>query len=131
MKAFQTEDIGKLVLRLTLGVLLLFHGVAKVLGGLGGLPGMLTDIGLPGQLAYAVYIGEVLAPLLVIIGLYARIGALLIVATMMAAIYLAHQNDIFTLGRGGGWALELQGFFLFTALAVALIGPGRFSAKEN
>ena len=132
MKAFQTEDIGKLVLRLTLGILLLLHGVAKIFGGVGGISGMLQGIGLPGVLAYGVYIGEVLAPLLVIIGWFARIGALIIVVNMLTAIYLAHLNDIFTLAKGGGgWALEPQGFFLFTALAVALIGPGRFSAREN
>ena len=132
MKAFQTEDIGKLVLRLTLGILLLLHGVAKIFGGVGGISGMLQGIGLPGVLAYGVYIGEVLAPLLVIIGWFARIGALIIVVNLLTAIYLAHLNDIFTLAKaGGGWALELQGFFLFTAVAVALIGPGRFSAKEN
>jgi len=131
MRAFQTEDIGKLVLRLTLGILLILHGVAKILGGVGGISGMLQNVGLPGYFAYGVYIGEVLAPLLVILGLYARIGALIIVVNMLAALYLAHLGDLFLLGQGGGWKLELQGFFLFTALAVALIGPGRFSAKEN
>jgi putative oxidoreductase len=120
------------VLRLTLGILLLLHGVAKIFGGVGGISGMLQGIGLPGVLAYGVYIGEVLAPLLVIIGLFARIGALIIVVNMLTAIYLAHLNDIFTLAKaGGGWALELQGFFLFTAVAVALIGPGRLSAREH
>ncbi len=131
MRAFQTEDIGKLVLRLTLGILLIMHGVAKILGGVGGISGMLQNIGLPGFFAYGVYIGEVLAPLLVILGFYARIGALIVVANMVAALYLAHLDDLFLLGQGGGWKLELQGFFLFTALAIALIGPGRFSVKEN
>jgi len=131
MRAFQTEDIGKLVLRLTLGILLIMHGVAKILGGVGGISGMLQNVGLPGFFAYGVYIGEVLAPLLVILGLYARIGALIIVVNMVAALYLAHLGDLFSLGQGGGWKLELQGFFLFTALAVALIGPGRFSVRES
>ena len=131
MRAFQTEDMGKLVLRLTLGILLIMHGVAKILGGVGGISGMVQSVGLPGFFAYGVYIGEVLAPLLVILGLYARVGALIIVANMLAAIYLAHLGDLFLLGQGGGWKLELQGFFLFTALAVALIGPGRFSVREN
>ncbi|HEX6295566.1 MAG TPA: DoxX family protein [Burkholderiales bacterium] len=126
-----TEDLGKLILRLTVAILMLLHGVAKILAGVGGIYGMLQDIGLPGELAYGVYVGEVAAPLLVIIGLYARIAALVIALNMVAAVYLAHLEDIFALGRGGGWAIELQAFFLFTALAVALIGPGRFSVREN
>ncbi len=131
MRAFMTEDIGKLVLRLTVAILMLLHGVGKIMGGVGDISGMLQGIGLPGALAYGVYLGEVLAPLLVIIGFYARVAALVMALNMLAAIYLAHLGDLFMLGQGGGWKLELQGFFLFTALAVALIGPGRFSVKEN
>ena len=131
MRAFQTEDIGKLVLRLTLGILLIMHGVAKILGGVGGISGMLQNVGLPGYFAYGVYIGEVLAPLLVILGFYARVGAALIVVNMLFAIYLAHRDDVFMLTRQGGWALELQGMFLFTALALALIGPGRYGVNRS
>jgi putative oxidoreductase len=131
MRAFQTEDIGKLILRLTLGILLILHGIAKIFGGVSGISGMLQSVGLPGAFAYGVYIGEVLAPALVILGLYARIGALVIAVNMLVAIWLVHVNEIFLLGKTGGWALELQGFFLFVAVAMALIGPGRFSVKEN
>ena len=40
---------------------------------------------------------------------------------------LAHAGDVFKLGEQGGWAIELQGLFLFGALAVMLLGGGRFS----
>jgi len=126
-----TEDIGKLVLRLTLGILILLHGLAKIGGGVGGIPGMLQGAGLPGALAYGVYVGEVAAPLLVIIGFYARIGALVIAVNMLFAIGLAHSGELFSLGRGGGWAIELQGMFLLTALAAALVGPGRYAVNRR
>ncbi len=125
------EDTGKLILRLTVGVLMLLHGVAKVSGGVGGIGGMLQSAGLPAALAYGAYVGEVLAPLLVIIGFYARIGALIMVVNMLFAIGLAHMRDIFLLTKTGGWAIELQAFFLFTALAVALIGPGRYAINRR
>jgi putative oxidoreductase len=125
------EDAGKLILRLTVGVLMLLHGVAKVSGGVGGIGGMLQSAGLPAALAYGAYVGEVLAPLLVIIGFYARIGALIMVVNMLFAIGLAHTKDIFLLTKTGGWAIELQAFFLFTALAVALIGPGRYAINRR
>lgn len=122
-----SQDSGKLILRLALGGLILFHGVAKLLGGVGGLTGMVTAVGLPSFVTYGVYIGEVIAPLLVLVGWYARIGAGLIAVNMLFAIGLAHRAELFSLSESGGWALELQGMFLFTALALALIGPGRFS----
>ena len=126
-----TSDLGKLILRLTLGVLLLLHGIAKISSGTAGVEKMLEGAGLPGFIAAGVYVGEVLAPLLVIIGFYARVGAALIVVNMLFAIMLAHRADLFLLAKSGGWALELQGFFLFTALALALIGPGRFGINQR
>lgn len=125
------DDVGKLVLRLTLGILLLLHGLAKITAGVGWLFKTLDDAGLPEALAYGVYIGEVLAPLLVIIGFYSRIGALVIAVNMLFAIGLAHMKDLFILTKTGGWALELQAFFLFTAVALALMGPGRFSVNRK
>ncbi|PWK85280.1 hypothetical protein [Fulvimonas soli] len=47
---------------------------------------------------------------------------------MLVAIALVHLGQFFTLADTGGWALELQGMYLGAALAVALLGAGRFSA---
>lgn len=124
-----TESTGKLILRLSLGILILLHGIAKLTGGVDGIAGMLSANGLPAVLAYGVYIGEVLAPLLVIVGWYSRVGAAVIAINMLFAIGLAHSAEIFALSKTGGWALELQGMFLFTAIAVALMGPGRYSVN--
>ena len=123
------ESVGKLVLRVALGVLILLHGIAKLKGGVGGIVGMASAAGLPGFVGYAVYIGEVLAPLMVIAGWYSRLGAALIAINMLFAIALAHRAEVFGMNSSGGWAIELQGVFLFTAIAVALLGPGRFSVN--
>ena len=125
------NDLGKLILRLTLGVLILLHGIAKISGGTAGIEKMLVGNGLPGFLALGVYVGEILAPILVILGFYARLGAAVIVVNMLFAVLLAHRADLFLLTRSGGWALELQAFFLFTAVAVALIGPGRYGINHR
>jgi len=125
------EDIGKLVLRLTLGILVLFHGIAKLRYGVSGLEDLLRSHGLPALFAYGAFVGELLAPLMVLVGLYARIGALFIAIHMVVAIALAHSSQLAAFGQDGGWALELQGFFLFTAIAVFLIGPGTFSIDRR
>ena len=125
------DDAGKLLLRVTLGVLILLHGIAKIMKGVSGIEGMVTGAGLPGFFAYGVYIGEVLAPILLIVGFYARIAALVIAINMVVAVALAHAKDLFVLGPQGGWALELQGMFLFTAIAIGLIGPGRYSINRR
>jgi len=125
------DDIGKLILRATLSILMLFHGIAKLRTGVSGVEGLLQSHGLPGLLAYGVFIGEVLAPLLVLIGVYARIGALIMAFSMFVAILLAHTSQLADFTQGGGWALELQAFFLFTAMTVFLIGPGKFSIDRR
>lgn len=123
------QDLGKLLLRLVLGVLILLHGVAKLKGGMGGIVGMVEAQGLPGFLGYAVLIGEVIAPLMLIAGFHARIGAVLVALNMLAAFFLVHMGQLDQLNEQGGWALELQGMFLVTAVAIALLGPGRYSAN--
>ncbi len=121
------DDAGKLILRLALGVLLLFHGVARITGGVGFIERMLQGAGLPGFIAYGVYVGEVLAPLLVIAGWYSRIGAILIMVDGVFVFILAHPGEFFARTRGGGWALELEAFYFLTALALVFLGPGRIA----
>ncbi len=124
------QDTGKLILRLALGVMILLHGVAKLTSGIDGITGMVMANGLPPWVAYGVYIGEVVAPLMVIIGLFSRLGGLIIAINMVFALGLAHSAHLFELAGTGGWALELQGMFLFTALAIACLGPGRYSLNN-
>lgn len=124
-------DLGRLLLRLGLGGCMLFHGVAKLIGGIDGISQLVTSHGLPAFLAYGVYVGEVVAPVLVILGFYSRIGALLIAVNLLVAIGLVHVADLFKLADTGGWAVELQALYLVTAIALALIGPGRFSINER
>ncbi|MBZ2189527.1 DoxX family protein [Alcanivorax sp. JB21] len=123
-------DIGKLILRLTVGGLMLFHGIAKLTGGIAGIKGMLASSGLPQFFAYGVYVGEIIAPLMLIVGFYSRIGAALIVVNMLFAIGLAHTAEIFALTPQGAWAIELQLFFLLTALALIFTGPGKYKYKH-
>ena len=120
-----STDAGKLVLRLTLGLMMLFHGWDKVVRGVDGIAGLLQNSGFPGFLAYLVFVGEILAPLFLIAGAYTKVAALLIVANMVVAILLVHSGDVFALSRTGGWAIEIQAFYLMTAVVVFLLGPGK------
>jgi putative oxidoreductase len=120
-------DAGRLVLRLTLGILILLHGIAKLSGPLDPIAGMLAKIGLPSVLAYGVYVGEILAPILLIVGVWTRAAAIVVAVNMLFAVALAHGSQLFSIGSQGGYALELQAMFLFMAVAIALLGAGRFS----
>jgi putative oxidoreductase len=126
------ESTGKLILRLVLGITILLHGIHKLIGGIDYLDGLLADAGLPTFLKYGVYVGEVLAPLAVIAGFYSRIGAWLIAVNMLFAFGLVHSADIATLNaQSGGFTLETQYLFLFLAISLALIGPGRYAVNQK
>jgi putative oxidoreductase len=120
-------EAGRLLLRLMLGGLLLCHGISKIIYGIDSITTGISRAGLPGALGYLVYVGEVVAPALLIFGIWTRIGALLVVVNMLVAIALAHSGQLFSLSKSGGYGLELQAFYLFTAVAVAMLGAGRFS----
>ena len=122
-----TADTGKLLLRLALGLMILLHGIAKLMSGPAGVLSSVEKVGLPQAFGYLVYVGEVVAPLLIIVGFLTRPAALVIAINMIFAVYLVHMGQLFQLTKQGGWALELQGMYFFTALAIAFLGAGRYS----
>ncbi|MES1924757.1 DoxX family protein [Salinisphaera sp. T31B1] len=131
MNRYLADDIGKLILRLTLGLLLIAHGFAKITGGIDGVQAMLAGYGLPQALSYGVFFGEIVAPILLIAGAFTRPAAVVVIINMVFALLLAHTGQILSLGPQGGWAIELQAFFLFVAVAVALLGSGRYALRAD
>jgi len=127
------HSLGLLIIRLMVGCLMLFHGVAKIMhpDSLNFISGMLSNVGLPPFFAYGVYFGEVIAPLMIIAGIFSRYGGLIVVANMGFVFFLVHTGDVFMLNEHGGWRLELQAFYLLGALAVVLMGSGRFAIKPD
>jgi len=111
------------VLSIGLGILLLFHGVDKIFNGVDSIIPMLKAQHVPyaEYLVYGVYIGEFVAPLLLIFGQYVRIAGMIIVFNMLVAIILAHSNEIFTMTAYGAWSLEIPMLYLVGGLSLALL----------
>ena len=122
---------GLLILRISLGVLMLLHGIAKITGGVGGIENNLVDKGFPGFIAYGVYVGEVIAPLMMIVGFRTRLAALIFAFNMLVAALLAHPSQIFSLTERGIYSLETLGLFLFGGLALFFTGGGKFAVSTK
>ncbi|HEV8598558.1 MAG TPA: DoxX family protein [Gemmatimonadales bacterium] len=121
------EDLGKLILRVSLAGILLFHGLFKLTHGVAWIERPLAAFGLPGFLAYGTYLAEIIAPILLVVGYKARLAALVIGFDMLMAMVLVLRPRILTINQsGGGWAVELEALILLTALAVFLLGSGRY-----
>lgn len=125
----RNTNLGLLILRLSLGLMMLLHGIAK-LQGLDFIKNLLLNKGLPEVLAYAVFIGEIIAPILLIIGYRTRFAALILALNCLTIIYLSNY-DLFSLGKYGAWGAELPGLFLFGSLALFFTGGGRYGASSK
>lgn len=121
------EDIGKLILRFSIAALMLFHGFSKLFNGIDGIKFLVTNAGLPEFIAYGVYMGEVVFPILIILGLFTRISSLFFALTMVFAIFLAHSSELFVLEETGGLLIELLLIYLLTSISIMFIGAGKYS----
>lgn len=124
-------NLGLLILRLSVGVLMLLHGIGKLIHGVGMIEQVVLANGMPVFVTYGVYIGEVIAPALIILGYATRPAALVLAFNCVVAAFLVHSNEIFTLGEQGGWAVELLGLFFFGALALVFTGGGKYALSHK
>lgn len=126
-----SDDVGKFLLRVALAILILFHGISKVIGSVAVVSGLLVKSGLPPVLAYAVFVGEVAAPVCLLLGVWTRAAALIVAINIVIAVLLARAGQFFTISKTGGWALELEGMYFMAALAIVWLGAGRYSLGGN
>ncbi|MEO5603789.1 MAG: DoxX family protein [Cyclobacteriaceae bacterium] len=128
---FQHDDLAKLIVRATCGGLLVLHGANSVIHGIQHIKTMVTNAGLPEFFAYGNLVGEFIAPLFMIFGFKARIAALIVALNMFLSILIAHQDIAFSRNDFGGWMIELNVFYLMTALAVFFAGSGAYSLSRG
>ena len=127
----KNNDLGFLILRLTVGVLMLFHGINKMVFGISGITLMIESKGLPAILSYGVYVGEVLAPILIIIGWRTRLASIVLLINMIFAVFVANPSSLLELTQHGAWASELGAFYLFLSVVLFFTGAGKYSLSSK
>lgn len=124
-------DLGRLLLRLAVGGLMLFHGINDVIQGPGAVAEIFRSQGVPAFLAYGIYLGELVAPLLILAGVFARISGILVAGTMGVAVFTAHRAEFFSVDQYGAWQIEINAFYFLTALAITCLGAGRWGIAKG
>jgi putative oxidoreductase len=128
----RSNDLGLLVLRLTTGGLMLFHGIHKLLYGVSFIGNMLAQIGLPSFIAYGALAAELITSIMIIIGIWTRLAAFVFAGNMVVAILMAHIGQIFTIDpMTGGWTIELPMLYLLGAAVLILTGAGKYAITKN
>jgi putative oxidoreductase len=125
------ENKGKLILRLMVGVLLLLHGISKLKNGVDWLTPMLAAHHLPAFMRFGVYLGEVVAPILLILGIFTRPAGAVVFLNMLFAVILARMDALGLDPRGGNWGIELEALFAFGGAAIYCLGSGAWALSRG
>ena len=121
-------DYGITLLRASLGIMWIAHALLKLLVfTLPGTAQFFQSVGLPGFLAYPVFALELLGGIALVLGIYARQTALLLVPIMAVATSIHIGNGWVHTSAGGGW--EYPVFLISASIALWLAGDGALSLK--
>ncbi|MDR0229955.1 MAG: DoxX family protein [Flavobacteriaceae bacterium] len=124
-------NIGLLISRIAIGLPMLLYGIGKLIHGIGFIQEVLQSKGLPAFMGYGVYVGEVIAPILILIGFRTRIASAVFAINCITAVLLVQSADIFSLNDNGGWKVELLGMYAFVAIALFFTGGGNLAVSTK
>ena len=108
------------------------HGFAKILHGIDGVKGILAKAGLSEIMAYGSYVGEVIAPIMIILGIFSRIGALLVIGTSLTIMYAYHGlRNLLELTNVGGFKAEILYLYIALSLCIIFNGSGKYAIRKD
>ena len=126
----RTGPYGLFALRVALGIMFIAHALLKyVVFTMPGFAGFLAQVGLPSSLAWPVFLAEIVGGVALVLGIYARWVALLLVPVLLGALSVHVGNGWLFTNANGGW--EYPAFLVVIAAAVALLGDGAFALKPS
>lgn len=124
-------DAARLLLRVLFGGLMLFHGIFKLTHGVSWLEPILAAHHLPAFVAWGAYLGEIVAPVLIILGVFTRLAGLVYAINMVFAVVLIAGAHFWETTSVGAWALETEALYLFGGIIIMLLGAGRYRLGKN
>lgn len=124
-----TNAYGVALLRVSMGALVLTHGLIKLLVFTpAGTAAYFASLGLPAIAAYGTIALEILGGLALTAGVLTRPLSLAFAVLMIGTIVTAHGDKGFLFSApGGGW--EFPAFWALALVAQALMGPGTFALR--
>lgn len=127
----RTAPYASLLLRLALGILFLAHFSLKFFVFTpAGTAKFFASLGLPGGLAYLTIAVELVGAIALILGIYSRIVAIVLIPILLGAIFTVHgPAGFFFTNPNGGW--EFPAFWIVGLLALALTGDGKYALKPT
>ncbi|MEN4928236.1 DoxX family protein [Erwinia billingiae] len=127
----RTTPYAALLMRLSLGILFLAHfGLKFFVFTPAGTAKFFASLGLPGGLAYLTMAIELIGAIALILGIYTRIVAVVLIPVLLGAIVTVHgPAGFFFTNPNGGW--EFPAFWIVGLIVLALTGDGKFALKPT
>ena len=127
---YNETDTAKLILRLSLGIMFVAHGLLKVMVfTMPGTVGFFESVGFPGWMAYVVTIAEIVGGTLLVLGIETRKVAIVLIPILLGATYVHTGNGWVFSNANGGWEYPL--FLTLMTVVQALLGSGRYAIRAE
>lgn len=127
----RNKNVAILLFRISIPFTMLIYGIDKITNGTGFIGSLLDAYNLPSFLVYGVFIGEIIAPIMLLLGYRSRLAGLLFAFNCLLAILMAQIQYFFTLNQFGGWTLDLLFIYLVAGIAFFYSGAGKHSISTS
>lgn len=127
----KTQNIGLLILRISIAFTMLIYGITKFINGIDFIKDLLVQYKLPSFLGYGIYIGEILAPILIIIGFRTKLAGLVFAINCLVAILMVQLPNLLKLNEFGGWAIGPIFIYMMFGVALYFTGAGKYAVSTN
>lgn len=125
------QDTGLLILRVSIALTMLVYGITKLIFGIDFIKSLLNQHGIPSFIAYGVYIGEILAPILIVIGYRTKLVGLVFAINCLVAIIIVQLPYLFKLNEFGGWAIGPIFIYMMFGITLFFTGAGKHALSTN
>jgi putative oxidoreductase len=120
--------LAALLLRVSLGAMFIAHALLKLfVFTLPGAAGFFVSLGLPGSLAYAVFLAELVGGVLLVLGVGSRVVAIALAPVLLGATWAHAGNGWLFSAPNGGW--EYPAFLAAMAVVQGLLGDGAYALR--
>lgn len=125
------QNIGLLIIRIGISFTMLIYGITKLIYGIDFIKDVFTLHGLPSFLGYGIYIGEIIAPILIIIGFRTKLAGFIFAFNCLVAILMAQLPNLLKLNEFGGWAIGPIFIYMIFGVALIFTGAGKYAISTN
>ena len=127
----RNKNVAILLFRISIPFTMLIYGIDNITNGTGFIGSLLDAYNLPSFLVYGVFIGEIIAPIMLLLGYRSRLAGLLFAFNCLLAILMAQIQYFFTLNQFGGWTLDLLFIYLVAGIAFFYSGAGKHAISTS